>query len=103
MNAPPDLRAVAERVVWFETAEETLRQPKRFLAYLMTFGTLEDILTACRYFSKQDFAAAGGPSMPLGYALETLSAFRRQAHAENHGSVCLHRVPRVTIVYIIDA
>lgn len=57
MNAPPDLRALAERVVWFETSEETLGQPKRFLAYLMTFGTLEDILTARRYFSEKDFEA----------------------------------------------
>ena len=57
MNAPPDLRAVAERVVWFEPPDETLRQPKRFLAFLMTFGTLDDILTARRYFSEQDFEA----------------------------------------------
>lgn len=57
MNTPPDLRAVAERVVWFESADETLRQPKRFLAFLMTFGTLDDILTARKYFSEQDFEA----------------------------------------------
>ena len=50
MNQPTDLCAVAQRVVWFESAEETLRQPKRFLAYVMTFGTMEEILTARRYF-----------------------------------------------------
>ncbi len=31
---------MAERVMWFKSTEETLRYPKRFLAYLMTFGTL---------------------------------------------------------------
>ena len=57
MNPPPDLCAIAQRVVWFESAEETLRQPKRFLAYVMTFGTLEEILTARKYFLAQDFEA----------------------------------------------
>jgi hypothetical protein len=55
MNYPEELRTVAERVMWFEGAEETLRYPKRFLAYLMTFGTLEEILTAKKYFSDQNF------------------------------------------------
>jgi hypothetical protein len=57
MNQPPDLCAIAQRVIWFESAEETLRQPKRFLAYLMTFGTVEEILTARKYFSARDFEA----------------------------------------------
>ena len=53
-----ELRRVAERVIWFEGAEDALRYPKRFLAYLMTYGTLEDILTAKKYFSDADFQAA---------------------------------------------
>jgi len=53
-----DLRSVAERVIWFEKAEDSLRYPKRFLAYLMTYGTVEDILTAKKYFSDADFEAA---------------------------------------------
>ena len=57
MNQPPDLCAVAQRVVWFESPDETLRQPKRFLAYLMTFGTVEEILTVRKYLSPQDFEA----------------------------------------------
>ena len=57
MNQALDLYAIAQRVIWFESAEETLRQPKRFLAYLMTFGTLEEILTARKYFSAEDFEA----------------------------------------------
>lgn len=58
MNYPDEVRSVAERVIWFETAEETLRYPKRFLAYLMTFGSLEDILTAKKYFSDHAFMEA---------------------------------------------
>ena len=57
MNQPSDLCAIAQRVVWFESAEEALRRPRRFLAYLMTFGTVEEILTARKYFSAQDFEA----------------------------------------------
>ena len=55
MNYADELCAVAQRVMWFESAGETLRYPKRFLAYLMTFGTLEEILTAKKYFSDKDF------------------------------------------------
>lgn len=58
MNYAPELRVVAERVMWFEGAEEALRYPKRFLAYVMTFGTLEDVLTAKRHFTDDDFRAA---------------------------------------------
>jgi hypothetical protein len=54
---PEDLCAVAARVLWFETAEEALRFPNRFLAYLMTHGTLEEILVARKYYSPQDFEA----------------------------------------------
>jgi len=43
--------------MWFESPEETLAYPKRFLAYLMTYGTLEDIVTARKYFVDSDFEA----------------------------------------------
>lgn len=55
MNYPQELCALAERIVWFDSAEETLRYPKRFLAYLMTFGTLEEVLTAKKYFTDENF------------------------------------------------
>ena len=57
MEYPPELCDVAKRVMWFEGADEALSYPRRFLAYLMTFGTLEEILTARKYFSDQDFEA----------------------------------------------
>jgi hypothetical protein len=38
-----EMRTVANLVRWFESTEEALRYPERFLAYLMTCGTLEAI------------------------------------------------------------
>jgi len=52
-----DLQAVAKRVVWFKTPEETLRDVKLFLAYVMTYGTLSDISTTLQHFSENDFEA----------------------------------------------
>lgn len=57
MDYSAELRDVVERVMWFENAEDALQYPKRFLAYLMTFGTLDEILIARRYFSDPDFEA----------------------------------------------
>jgi hypothetical protein len=54
----PEFRKVAERVIWFESAEDALRYPTRFLAYLMTFGTLEEVLIARKFFTKEDFRSA---------------------------------------------
>jgi phospholipid N-methyltransferase len=56
MNA--EMKTVANRVIWFESAEEALEYPERFLAYLMTYGTLEEILIAKKYFSDQEFERA---------------------------------------------
>jgi hypothetical protein len=40
----PELIAVARRVVWFQKPEETLEDPIRFLAYVMCYGTAEDLV-----------------------------------------------------------
>ena len=39
----PELRAVAQRVVWFKTPSEALADPVHFLAHVMTYGTVEDL------------------------------------------------------------
>jgi hypothetical protein len=57
-NDAHDLRAVAARVLWFENADEALRYPKRFLAYVMTFGTVEEIVTTKHYFDDLEFESA---------------------------------------------
>jgi hypothetical protein len=54
----PDLLRVAPRVIWFEPPEEALANPVRFVAYLMTYGTLEDIKVVRRYLGLNDFREA---------------------------------------------
>lgn len=39
----PRLLNVARRVVWFKEPEEALADPVHFLAYVMTYGTVEDL------------------------------------------------------------
>src|ERR1700722_4629857 len=53
-----DLLRVAPRVIWFEPTEEALANPVRFVAYLMTYGTLEDIKVVRRYLDLNDFREA---------------------------------------------
>jgi len=53
-----ELREVAERVVWFEPPDETLRLPVRFLAYVMAQGSVKDIRAARQAFSRDEFLEA---------------------------------------------
>lgn len=53
-----DLLAVAPRVIWFEPPERALADPIRFLAYLMTYGTIEEIGVVRRYLDLEDFREA---------------------------------------------
>jgi len=54
----PDLMAVAPRVIWFEPPEQALADPIRFLAYLMTYGTADDIAVVRRYLGEDDLREA---------------------------------------------
>jgi hypothetical protein len=54
----PDLIAVASRLIWFEPAEQALTDPIRFLAYLMTYGTADDVAIVRRYLDPEDFREA---------------------------------------------
>jgi len=53
-----DLLRVARNVIWFEPPECALANPIRFLAYLMTYGTSEDVAVVMRYLSLEDFREA---------------------------------------------
>ena len=53
-----ELSGLARRIIWFEPPSRALADPVRFLAYLMTYGTAEDIGVARRYFSEDDFREA---------------------------------------------
>src|SRR6516164_1935785 len=48
-----ELRPVAKRVIWFEEPEEALKYPKRFLTYLMTYRTTEDVEVARRHYNRR--------------------------------------------------
>jgi hypothetical protein len=53
-----DLLEVAPHVVWFEPPQKALADPIRFLAYLMTYGTVEDVAVVRRYLDLGDFREA---------------------------------------------
>jgi hypothetical protein len=54
-NHSDELITVAKRVVWFKPPDESLNDTKLFLAHVMTYGTLEDIVVAMRYYTDADF------------------------------------------------
>jgi hypothetical protein len=61
MTPPPvteELAGLARRIIWFEPPAAALADPIRFLAYLMTYGTPDDLRVARRYFSQADFREA---------------------------------------------
>ena len=51
-----DLLGLAPRVIWFEEPERALADPARFLTYLMTYGTSEEIAVVRRYVDLMIFA-----------------------------------------------
>jgi hypothetical protein len=53
-----DLLGVAPHVIWFEPPQQALSDPIRFLVYLMTYGTIEEIAVVRRYLDMQDFREA---------------------------------------------
>ena len=53
-----DLLKLAPRVIWFEPAEVALADPVRFLTYLMTYGTIEEIRSVRRYVELDEFREA---------------------------------------------
>lgn len=47
-----DLEHVAERLFWWKSPDEALAHPRRFLAQVMTYGTVEDLVTTLQHFPK---------------------------------------------------
>lgn len=54
----PEILAVAKKVVWFKEPEKTLENPYHFLAYLMTYGLPEDVITVQKYLTLKHFKEA---------------------------------------------
>jgi len=64
-----ELRPVAKRVIWFEEPEEALKYPKRFLTYLMTYRTTEDVEVARRHYNRRRLrGGADDPAPGIFYA-----------------------------------
>ena len=53
-----DLLGVAPRVIWFEPPERALADPVRFLTYVMTYATPEELAVIRRYVQLDDFREA---------------------------------------------
>jgi hypothetical protein len=53
-----DIEPVARRIVWFESPEEALADPVRFMAYAMARATHEDMKVIRRYVDDADFLEA---------------------------------------------
>jgi hypothetical protein len=54
----PETETVARRVVWFESPEEALADPVRFMAYAMARATHEDMKVIRHYVDEADFLEA---------------------------------------------
>lgn len=50
-----DLEHVAKRLFWWQSPSDALSDPIRFLAQVMTYGTVEDVLTVRQHFSESFF------------------------------------------------
>lgn len=59
-----ELLAVARRMVWFKPPEVTLRDDILFLNHLMTYGTIEDLEVARRFYDDDDFRRALKGALP---------------------------------------
>ena len=58
LPANEDVLNVARNVIWFEPPERALTDPIRFLAYLMTYGTADEVTVIMRYLDYDDFREA---------------------------------------------
>jgi hypothetical protein len=50
-----DLEMVASRLFWWKPPEEALADQNRFLAQVMTYGTIEDLAVARQHFPESAF------------------------------------------------
>ena|SRR3990172_4837384 len=54
----PEIRAIAQRIVWFEEPEQALGDPIRFIAYTMTYGDHADVAVIRQHLSEDDLLEA---------------------------------------------
>jgi hypothetical protein len=58
MAVAREVLKIAREVVWFMRPEEAVADRDFFLAHVMTYGTVEDVVTAKKYFTSADFRHA---------------------------------------------
>jgi hypothetical protein len=54
----PQTLKVASNIIWFESPEQALADPVRFMAYAMTYALPEDMRLIRQYVSDNDFRDA---------------------------------------------
>ena len=54
----PEIEAVARRIVWFETPQQAIADPVRFIAYAMANATHEDMKIIRRHVTDEEFLEA---------------------------------------------
>ena len=54
----PEIDALAQRMIWFESPDKALADPIRYMAYVMAHATPEDLTVVRRYLSDDDFREA---------------------------------------------
>ena len=79
-----ELLKIAERLLWFCSPDEALEQPTLFLAHVMTYGTVKDIVTVEDHLGRRAFedtldAAPAGIFDERSWAYWNLICNRRPA------------------------
>ena len=54
----PECERVAQRLIWYREPKEALEFPYIFMAHVMTYGTLEDVLVIQKALGKEAFKEA---------------------------------------------
>lgn len=57
-TATPRMLNVARRVVWFQDPHDTLKNPYQFMAYVMRYGTVEDVIAVREVTGMEGFEEA---------------------------------------------
>jgi hypothetical protein len=54
----PDTEVLARRMIWFESSDQALADPIRFMAYVFAQATPEDLTIIRRYVADEEFSEA---------------------------------------------
>ena len=55
---PEEVRTLAARYLWWQSAEESLARPRRVIAQVLDLGTMEDCALIERHFTRTELRAA---------------------------------------------